>query len=268
MFYEESQIKNLLKCQKCNKICDESEDPRLLPCQKVVCNKCIIEIEEQALNFIFKCELCSKEHSISKEGFPVNEMLITLLRMKPYSIYRGKEYEIIKKNLNDLKKVIGEIKFNSEHGKDTIKEHCLEQKRLIQLATEERIQELNKLNEGFIEEVNRYEKECIETCTTNLDFEKLVEETYEFIDDKESFMNKSQFDSDELKTLYSQTQNLKRKLNQESRKMKSLIFNHQLILFDSNKKLRSELLLGEINYRIFRCNVIYLNFKELRNALN
>ena len=41
----ESDVKKLLKCELCNQSYDLSESPRLLPCFKTVCRKCIQQIE-------------------------------------------------------------------------------------------------------------------------------------------------------------------------------------------------------------------------------
>ena len=42
-----------------------------------------------------------------------------------------------------------------------IKEYCIEQRRLVQLSTENKIQEINNINEQLIKQIDDFKNQCI-----------------------------------------------------------------------------------------------------------
>lgn len=83
MFYEESVIKNLLKCNQCSDEFDEKNFPKALPCNKIICSKCELKLTQDSLNGCFKCELCLQNHIISKNSFILNELVFKLSQIQP-----------------------------------------------------------------------------------------------------------------------------------------------------------------------------------------
>jgi hypothetical protein len=56
MTYEESEIKELLKCEHCSQSYGDYYPPNILSCcGKTVCNMCIRQIEKQVKNNKYKC---------------------------------------------------------------------------------------------------------------------------------------------------------------------------------------------------------------------
>ncbi len=144
MFFEEEYINNLLKCDKCIQNFSKYDQPKSLPCGKIICDKCETLIyKESNEERKFKCTLCSNEHSIPDEGFNLNDLAYSLITAKPKEIWRGKKYEQLKINLNKIEQLVQELKLNYENGADKIKEHCIEQRRLVQLSTEKKIEKIN-----------------------------------------------------------------------------------------------------------------------------
>jgi hypothetical protein len=66
MIYEETYIRNLLKCNQCEVKFDDYEQPRSLPCGKIICSLCVSKIEKEAVKSKLKC-ICSVEHLVPKE---------------------------------------------------------------------------------------------------------------------------------------------------------------------------------------------------------
>ena len=62
--------------------------------------------------------------------------------------------------MEKLENLLNELTFNITNGNDKIKYHCSELKRLVQLSTEQKIIELNNLNEILVKKIDNYEKEC------------------------------------------------------------------------------------------------------------
>ena len=122
MFYEESQIEKLLKCPHCK---NKYDGPRMLPCGKSVCSKCIqvIIIGMEKTDKALKCLVCDKLHS--KSEFPVNEGLMKLLQKQPSEVYRGKKVEDLKGNLKVIKSNMINMEKVLKNSVDHLKEHCL-----------------------------------------------------------------------------------------------------------------------------------------------
>jgi hypothetical protein len=252
MFFEETYIKNLLKCNKCNEKFNDYEKPRSLPCGKIICSSCSDKVEKEAVQSKFKC-ICLNEHQISKEGFGINELALDLLTSKAKEMWRGKRYEQLKINIQKIEALTRELKCDFENGSDKIKEHCNEQRSLVQLATENTIEELNKINEELITQIDNFEIECIK-CYSVIDnsfkekLNRLIDEAKSFLNEKQEYLKQIQLDEDELKTFNNLSANLQIDLNKELKDLKSKIFGHKLIRFNSNSNKINSSILGFIDY--------------------
>ena len=96
MFFQEAEIDDILKCEKCKNKFDE---PRSLPCGSLVCNACL----DTLLRLIgqndssFKCTLCQATH---KNGeFPENKSIKKLLGKSAIQVYRSDLVEKFQSNL-------------------------------------------------------------------------------------------------------------------------------------------------------------------------
>ena len=145
MIFEETHIRNLLTCNQCEVKFDDYEQPKSLPCGKMICSLCVEKIEKEAIKNKFKC-VCFKVHQIPEDGFAINELALHLLTSKAKEIWRGERYEKLKINLKNIEALIQDLNFDICNGSERIKEHCNEQRRLVQLSTENKMQELNKIN--------------------------------------------------------------------------------------------------------------------------
>ena len=78
MFYQADKIDSILIC----KICDNKMvDPRLLPCGKSLCHRCVDFLADTEKKRI-KCENCAKIHEIPNDGFLKNFALQKLLEFE------------------------------------------------------------------------------------------------------------------------------------------------------------------------------------------
>jgi hypothetical protein len=256
MFFDEASIRNLLKCKLCNS--NFFDQPRILPCGKTVCENCIIDIEHSN-NQKFKCSLCFKDHEIPKDGFILNELAFEMISIQPDEVSRSQICEQFKNELKNLDKLIHELNFNSENGADIINQHCFEQRRLIQLSTETKIQEINKieeinkLNEIFIDEVDNYEKKCINSYRNKeKSFRKIVNN---LIDEANSFLNKMQLYLKEYQindayiTSYILiSDSFKSKLKDELENIKFITFGNDLICFYPDQTT-GDVIFGSLEYK-------------------
>ena len=164
MFLNKFDLKNnILKCDKCKAPFDEYCQPKFLPCFKTICTTCELTIQKEAINKRFKCEVCTNDHYIPDDGFVIDETKYALIKAEPMEISRGENYDKLNLNLNKLETLFRMLKDGSDNGIDKIKEHCDEQIRLIQLSTENRIEQINKLNDELIEIIRDFERKCIQS---------------------------------------------------------------------------------------------------------
>jgi hypothetical protein len=192
MFLNKSDLKNnILKCDQCNLSFDEYCQSKFLPCFKTICTKCEMTIHREAINKRFKCEVCSKDHLIPDDGFLSNEMAFKIITTEPMDISRGENYDKLELNVDKIESLARKLKSDFENSIDKIKEHCLEQMRLVQLSTENAIEKLHNLNKELIDMIAEYEKKYIEfflvkkdSISKNLD--TLIEEVNMFSSQKKT----------------------------------------------------------------------------------
>jgi len=256
--FEESFIKNLLKCNQCNECFNDYDQPKSLPCGKIVCNICESKIETEAICGRFKCAICSKDHLIPDEGLNINELAYQLVMSKAQEIWRGQKFETLENNLRNLKSMSRELKDNLDNGVDYIKEHCNEQRRRSQLSTEKKMKELNDLNEETMKRIAEYEEKCIQTYkvkdeSLKVKINQIINEVNEFTNAKQEYLNKLQIDAGEINLYIEMAEEMQFKLKQELNNCKSLTFDNKIIKFnpDTNQSV-----IGEIDYEHITPTVI------------
>ncbi len=254
MIFEETYIRNLLKCSQCCEKFDDYEQPKSLPCGKIICSVCMVKIEKEAIDNKFKC-ICLKIHQIPEDGFGINELANQLIKAKAKEIWRGEQYEQLKINLKKLKSIKIDLSFDLCTGSDKIKEHCNEQRRLVQLAYENKIQELNTIIEKLMAEIDKFEMECKQSYS-NLDdsfkdkVNRLINEAKSFLDEKQEYLKQMQLDEDEIIRINKISEDFQIELQKELTNLKKKIFGKKLIIFNSNLCKISPKTLGQMDYEI------------------
>jgi hypothetical protein len=252
--YDQSKIENnLFKCDQCKQKFDHYCQPRFLPCYKTVCTTCVSRIEKEAVNRKFKCDICLNEHQIPEDGFALNEKIYDLLTSEQMEISRGKEHDQLEINLSNLYSSARSLKFESENGTDVIKEHCIEQLRRIQLATENKIEQIYKSNDKLVDQVKQYEKKCLQINSNKSEsikekINQIIDKTDLFINEKQAYLYQYKTNEEEIKTFNKTSEEFKAILEEEKIKLKSLIFNDEIIEFNINQDEIDECLLGNIDY--------------------
>lgn len=260
MFYEEAQISRILNCQRCNQKFDE---PRILPCGKTICNNCIYNIENKVLSQStgdFNCSLCLEQHCVPDSEFPINEVAYNLMSEHPNEVYRSELALTLKSNLNDIQAHLNNLASDLNNGIDKIKEHCIELRREVQLRTEQKILEVNQLNEMLIQQIDDYEEECVQNFTSKKEskraFDEIIVEINKFLDEKREYLRGFQINDTEIQKSNNIAQILKSKLENGMIYAKSFIFNKKLMLFESSRDRVNKNMLG------------FFRFKQLGNSMN
>jgi hypothetical protein len=256
MLYQKSLIQdNILKCDQCNNQLTEHDEPKNLPCYNIICSTCEFTIRRNAnTEKRFNCRICLNDHFIPESGFVLNKRVNLLIQAEPMEISLGKEYDDLKLNLRKLEILTESFKFDNETLIGKIKEHCMEQIRLIQLSTENKIEQINKLNDELIQKVTDYETKCIESLLKKNEpvikeqMTKLIDESNLLLNEADVYLEQLKINDEEMKQFNKKSEEMQLKLNKESIKLNSLVFDDKLIKFVSNNKEINKYELGYIDF--------------------
>jgi len=244
MYFEANQVNNILICQQCQ---GKLEGPKILPCGETICSFCVSSIQTN-LN-VFNCLVCKQQHEMPKNGLPDNKVALKMLSVKPIKVFRGEAVDLLEKKLDDILKKHKLIKYSIENSTDLVKEHCIDLRSDVQLKTEEAIQQINDLSSKIIEEIDEYEEELIELNNTNsksLDkLNKLALELESFHDLNTEYLKQNTINEQILKKSIEEATNLIIKSELEIQKLKDIIFDGKLLIFEKNFNKINKSILGE-----------------------
>jgi len=234
MFYEEAKINEALSCAHCK---ERLIEPKILPCGVFICVSCATSIKAFQ-HGKFKCIICTKKHAMPEEGLPTNSQLLYILTLKPTEVSRGKDVKILKETLNQIQKNIKSISFGANNGLDQIKEHCIELKNDVQLASEEAIQQINDYNDEFIKEIENYEMECIQSFKSvevnKEEFNKTVDQLEPFYSKWSEYLKQTHINDDHISDAISEASRLNENAEQKQLTLENYMFNGHILKFVKN----------------------------------
>jgi len=263
MFYEQSEITELLNCEHCLQPYDEYYQPKILHCcGKTICNTCIRQIENQVQNNNYKCIACNDIDTIPKNGFQVNLAVAKLISKQPKEISRGPEAEKLKLNLRELDDLVNKFLFEMENGEFLIAKECEELKRQIQLAKEERIQKINQLFDSLLLRIDDYAEKCNskykEMNEAKHKSKELIKLVNESIKQQNSYLRQLKINEVETLRLNEKMSELKTLIGKERIFIKKSIFGNEIMKFEANLIPIDEQFLGKIIHRKSDFTVIIL----------
>jgi hypothetical protein len=111
MFYKKEVVNDAITCQLCS---NAYTDPRILPCGETACNDCIEHLADTQNDFT--CVFCQQKHSLPKEGFLVNRILLKLIKAKAEAVYRSPSVDELKEKLEEVKTKCDNFKYSCDDG--------------------------------------------------------------------------------------------------------------------------------------------------------
>jgi hypothetical protein len=230
---------DILNCVHCNRNYDE---PKILPCGNTVCQNCIlvhlIENPQFESKTEFKCFMCQEAHSFPQNKcFPINKPLSKLLS-KEYKRFNitGESADKLKSCMAKIHTEKSELEHLSKNATDFIIAECQKFKIDIDLAIERSIEQLHKIRDEFLGELNEYQIKTISTHEKNKETcgdEMKLHEMYEELESFEKDLNTFDF----LEAI-KKAQDLEIKFIAKKVEIQNFIFDKNFISFkESNKKL-------------------------------
>lgn len=156
--YEESQLEKLLYCSKCR---DRFDEPRILPCGNLICQRCIQDIQ----NLVgilddseFHCQICSHFHDFPKiKSFPLCQQVVEFLSIEPKQTPHNYVYITLKSiedKLNQLDK--------DEVDSHEINDYLLKLQAHVIKITNETIDKITTLKSSILSDLNTYQSKYLE----------------------------------------------------------------------------------------------------------
>jgi hypothetical protein len=239
MFFQAEAINNVLICKICE---NKMVDPRLLPCGKSVCHRCVDIIADTDKKRI-KCENCAKIHEIPDEGFPKNLALQELLECEAKEVFRSSQIEEFKRFLDILNDIKQSIESTLECGDAKIRDHCDKVRNDMQLAIEQAHAKLDEFHNDFMDGIDNHEKECqanFKSIRQNkADIEKALNE---LLSKSDYLLKQFQIDQDELSILFESAQLHLNNLEQIKDGIQREMFNESLLKFEKQKSFDSSVI--------------------------
>jgi hypothetical protein len=232
MFYQADKINNISICKICeNKIVD----PRILPCGRSVCHRCVDLIADTDKKRI-KCQHCGKIHEIPDDGFLKNLALQELLECEAKEVLQSNHIEEFKKFLDILNATKQSIESTLECGDATIRDHCDKVRNAMQLAIEQAHAKLDEIHKDFMDEIDNHEKECqakFKSIQQNkVHIEKALNDSNELLSKSNQLLKQFKIDQTELTTLLESGQSLLSNLEQIKDGIQIGMFNETFLKFE------------------------------------
>jgi len=214
---------------------------------------------------------------VPKTGLPINRPIQKLLSEKPNEIYRGREAEIFKSNLNEVQTQISELENCILKGIDKIKEHCNNLRKQVQQAANDKFEEMNRLTATLIYQINTYEKECIQNAIDDEEyktsFDQRITVISKFIEENKNFLYQCNISEGEIIQANEMFKVFKGKLDEEMTNINDFTFNYSLMEFEAAQSKIPENAVGSLCFRqlgkaIGTNQLKKFNLKECVNDLN
>jgi hypothetical protein len=242
MFYQADKIDSILICKICE---NKMVDPRLLPCGKSVCHRCVDILADTDKKKI-KCQNCAKIHEIPDEGFPKILALQELLECEAKEVFRSNQIEEFKTILNILNATKQSIESTMEGGDATIRDHCDKVRNDMQLAIEQAHAKLDEFHKEFMHEIDNHEKKCQAKFKliqqNNVDIDKALNESNDLLSKSNHLLKQFNIDQNELSTLFESAQLHLNNLEQIKDGIQKEMFNESLIKFEKQKSFDSNVI--------------------------
>jgi hypothetical protein len=245
MFCQSESIDKILICEVCEQ---KMVDPRVLPCGKSLCNRCVYDVSDMQKNKV-KCQQCAKTHEIpAAGGFPKVLVLQKMLEIKANDVLQSKKIGEFKLLVQALNSLAVNIKLDLEIGDAKIRDQCDQIRNDIQLAIEQAHAKLDEIHEDFMHEIDNHEKDCQEKFKliqqNKGEFDEVLNESNDFIRKSHQLFKQFQINETELTTSLDRAVHLLANLETTNENLEREMSNQSLLKFE--KKNFDSNSLGEI----------------------
>jgi hypothetical protein len=162
------------------------------------------------------------------------------------------------------------IKANLKSGKGRIKDYCDFVRNDVDSAADSRIELINKWRNGFMEEIDKYQKECLDNydrLDENIaqDYEPLIDSSQAFHQEWTDYFGNFILDDSKLLVAIDEAEEYLLKLKTEELNLKSEIFSGKMIKFEeSATQMEAKSALGQLKFGNIK-GLLSLNLDEVKS---
>jgi len=148
-----------------------------------------------------------------------------------------------------------------ENGEHLITENCKDLRRKVQLAKEEKMEEINQLCDSLFLKIETYEKTCISKYKEMNELIKqkaneLIKSVNESIQQQNAYLRQLKIDDNETSECNQKMDELKEQIEKERKNIKKSMFDNQIMKFEVNVTQLNEEILGKLFLLKFDFTVI------------
>lgn len=231
-------LEHMIICPVCNNVLI---DPRLLPCGETTCFKCIPKEP------LFKCLICHKLHETPFEGYISNKKAEELVDSLTKKSRLEENIKFIHKSLDDLEKKL-------DKGDQVILDYCAELRTNIHSKVETTIKTLTMLEKNFSDQIDKFEKQSIESYRNKTSFrgslQEFIDETRKKIEKFVSFVKEeSDVSENDLNLAMTILESYKNQLRIKKNELNKAIFSHKMMSFEENPNEFEPELIGLMSFK-------------------
>ncbi len=225
---------DLYKCLFCRKIFTE---PVLLPCENSACKNCANQEKE--------CSFCKEIHTVPFKGFPKIKILESIIIEKENDS-ASLNSRTLKCSVRSLIRRVLDLENAIKNPADEAKEYCVELKRQVQLSAEEKIFQINLIQEAFMHKIEKFQKEFNEI--ENLDKNDFIrDEIDSFCKDWSQRLESNDFLI--IEAIKEKAKCFEIEINMAFIKLRNIVFKEKLIEFEPNEKDLKSNDIGWLDYK-------------------
>lgn len=269
MFYQENQIKTILKCSYCVESFRIKDCIKCLPCGQAICLDCEMKIEMkiEIKNLVrkFNCWACKADHNFPENGLPNHLGFMKLNDLNSQKISRGPNADKLNHLLDELMTSLDELRYIHNIGTiNMIKQECENINNQIEINYISQVDWLEKLKQEQINTVTNYQNELLANSNSveSADINSSTIATLEnqvttfCINTHDYLVETVELNENEIGNAIENVKCFKEKLKIVENKLRSTIFNGRIITLEENHKfIDSKHHLGNIVFKEIRSDI-------------
>ncbi len=193
------KTKSYFSCRFCG---NHLQEPILLPCGNTVCKFHSEEIAEE------QCKFCQEIHIIPKNGFPVNDFAKKQLENQHESVnlIKFSKFNDSKKLIEELNTGLRDLELIQKDPQNYISNYFRELARQVDLRREVFINEIQEYSNELINNIDRFEKECMEKSTNIINVNNGIKNCKVKLDRLNGIFDLFEMDDNKLEEIMTQKQ--------------------------------------------------------------
>ncbi len=163
-----------------------------------------------------------------------------------------------------MEKLANKLIYEVDNGEYLILDNFRELRRQVQLAKEEKIQEINQQSDLILQKIETYEEDCInkykEIGESKHQANQLIKLVNDSIEQQNAYLMQLKIDDKETLACNERMNKLKAKIEIERKNIKKSMFGDQIMKFEANTSPIDKELIGKLIHHTTDFSVIIFSY--------